>query len=269
MNGKEQGKKNHVEVVGQLHDIFRADRPLVTKNNSDLAQIIALLHQEIFELNGKAEDGMSLEDYRAQEISDIQFFAYALLEILGARPSQEEIDQLALEEGLSWPEKSQLHPGREYEEDYLRLKEKLRTQADILNEQESDILAAAQRIFAIAVALHLLLGRDSTEEMRDKAARNILKHSHQGYDDPRNDYSTVAKEKGKAWRAQEVWGGGNPGFFDRQKGIYTGEPIDYNSLKPLTVSPLLLEVLAHVPNQTEFSQEDKTEEVPVVALALR
>jgi hypothetical protein len=246
-------KMNHVEAVAQLHYIFHADRPVVEKNNLDVSSIIRLLHQEIFELNGHPEDGMSLEDYRAQEISDIQYFVYSLMKAVGSQPSQASIDGFLAENSLVWPEQSRVMPDYNYEDEYTRLKYILRDTADSLYLDEShtatipaeQIMPIAQKILDIAVALHVVLQRNPTEEMRDKGARNLLKHSIKGYDNPDNEYATVARQKGKDWKAEAERGGGNPGFFSRTQGIYNPDvdgKIEYANLKPLTVESAKAEV---------------------------
>lgn len=247
-SGKE--KMSHVKAVEQLHYIFHADRPVIEQNNLDVSSIVPLLHQEIFELNGHPDDGMTLEDYRAQEISDIQFFVYSLMEAIGTKPHQSHIDRFLKENNLVRPRKSKLKPDHDYEPEYTRIKYLLRDAADSLYEDEAHttliarekIGPIAQNILSLAVALHVVLERNSTEEMRDKGARNMLKHSIPGYDNPANDYKTVAKSKGVRWKAEaKIPGGGNPGFFDRQWGYYAGPKIAYSELTPLTVDSALQE----------------------------
>lgn len=244
---------SHVEVVSELHRIFHADRPVVEQNNKDITSIIGLLHQEIFELNGHPEDGMTLEDYRAQEISDIQYFVFSLMKVIHAHPDQSSIDGFLVENNLDIPDESiiQLEEGYDYEPEYVRLKFMLRDAADSLYSDAEHtqpistelIVPIAQKILNIAVALHAVLRRNSTEEMRDKGARNLLKHSIPGYDNLSNNYKDVAKRKGIRWKQEAlIPGGGNPGFFDRQWGVYSGPPIEDVNLKPLTVESALQEL---------------------------
>lgn len=268
-------KMSHVKAVEQLHHIFHADRPVVQKNNLDLNAIVGLLHQEVFELNGHTEPGMTLEDYRAQEISDIQYFVYSLMDLVEKKPIQSQIDAFLRENKLSRPKKHRIMPNYDYEPEYKRLKRLLRKTANQLYTDKTkttvvpleQIVPLAQKILNIAVALHVVLQRSSIEEMRDKGGRNQLKHSKDGYDNPENDYATVAKEKGRIWKEAAKHGGGNPGFFDRKSGVYAGEPIDYANLKPLTVKSALqdlgLTFEAYLALATEYPEvkEEKTPEV--------
>lgn len=195
----------HVENFHQAHrghQMWQQDRPLIDKfNHLSVEDSLELLTGEIEELNGGDKTGVfakkniernhrTREDYRQQEISDILIFAMGTFDSLGAEIPAESTYSRA--EDLAHQLKFELvEPGRPMtnpkalnwwqNRKYLRLRQLLNDQVEFLVNHKDDhdheeLKEVLENVLVYAVAMHSLIGVDSSKAIFEKLARNMLKY---------------------------------------------------------------------------------------------
>lgn len=249
-----------VALEGQSHPVleqvwyqraFYEKRQTLLQNNKSLPKIAGLLKTEVLELNGHTEEGMSLEDYRAQELVDVLLYALECMIHAHHVPHLERIDQLIAESGVPLVEKSSLIPTAGYPANYERIKNRLNAAAEALfvDEAQTQVLPRREFVFIVeqmwadAAAALSTLNRNVMEEVREKIGRNWLKFplsplaedtSPEGY----RQYITWCKER---WNKEGLRpNGGNKAFFDRSETDYSD--LDLSRFHPLSLETALQDI---------------------------
>lgn len=179
-------------ALAKLQADFYADRPIMAVHNGDFVQLVGLLRNEIAELNGHAEDKMSLEKYREQEIADIVIFALGLCTQFGQWPTDKYLNSVCRAYDVEINQQLWATPQPFNEDDetwYLHIKQAIAEQAEALQGQESKQILlmapaeqhrALQRLHSIVGLCWVLLSMlkvNPYDAIREKTARNHAKHS--------------------------------------------------------------------------------------------
>lgn len=208
-----------------------ADRPVMDVHNSHIGKIVVLLNQEIAELNGHTDHGMSLEKYREQETADIGWFTFALIRRCAlnldyakvAEAGQQVIAQYALPDE-KWSE------GHEHA--YEAIKERLgqhaqslewvKPHADVseVSEKKAEVEHVIEEVLVYTWALFYLYGVNPEISMLEKMARNLVKHKGSLYRTP-DTYEQAVRVAGAEWNSIH----GNAQFYETLMYAPAEEPL--------------------------------------------
>lgn len=222
--------------VRDAQDAFYKDRPSVLLFNRGGTNDIELLSGEVEELQASPEYGLSEQEYRAQELSDVWLFARNML-----NRYDQEVDEAHILSRSSQltgrvapvqeTEVAQFEP--KYQETIVQLNavmEGLR-ECCARGEKSPQLVEGLQEVIAHTTALFHLIGKDPASSCMEKIARNMLKY--QAVELGVNvDYAQVSPGIKDRWKAQK----GDQRFFG---------PLD----EPLT--------------DPNFSKEKKRTQLPV------
>jgi hypothetical protein len=247
----------------RAHINWQEDRPLIDEfNHSDIRVALDLLYDEIDELNGGdevglfskdniREDHVLREDYRQQEISDIIVFVFTAYDKLG-----EEVDMASVESRVTalageyqfnipepalgqFPPKALTEPKNDV---YKTLRQKLNDEAEKVKafnpetDTQESLIQSLESILVYTVAMHSLIGVNSSKAVMEKIARNIIKYPANRFAMPEGDLTDEElKAHYDAERtacSEEFEGEYDPELGDRPKTGTTEfyvvpEPIEY------------------------------------------
>lgn len=203
----------HFKKVAEAQNNFYQDRPSVLRFNRQGQNDVSLLATEVEELQGEPEYGLSLEDYRAQELSDVWLFARNMLSRLHSEVDEQYIFRRCLQLiGTVSPapeqEVSQLE--NVYQDILSRLNALMQELKECCSagKESAQLITGLQEIVAHTTALFFLIGKEPVDSCMEKIARNMLKY--EAHELPAKiDYAEVSPRIKASWKQQN----GDQKFF--------------------------------------------------------
>lgn len=208
--------ERNLRLLFKAQEDFYADRPVMNLHNSNLTNVAALLVNEINELNGHAEDGMTLEKYREQEIADIVWFALGVCRQFGEFPNPAYLSGVVAEFGLTVPTVEWADPqplSQDDEARYQSIKTELVSEAQTLQNintrrhlllmsegEQTGTVHHLHRVLGLSWALFSLLGVNPIDATIEKMARNHAKHTANLYQDTSRTYPQARDEADRLWK---------------------------------------------------------------------
>lgn len=217
--------RRSADFLWQRQDDFYNDRPVLATHNSSIRNLSTLLVDEITELNGHTADGLTLEEYREQEIADIGWFTISFAHMLKIQLDDKALQIIAESE----PSRDIDQPwGPDDERKYHEIKTKMELAAQRLNENpyiigddleearnnSHEIQPILSEIMQYAAELVKFIGTELSTAMMEKLARNHLKHAPRFYDGSFGDYNESKRAASIDWTEKN----GNPLFYGTAEG---------------------------------------------------
>jgi hypothetical protein len=203
MSAAHTSELSYFQNVATMQNNFYLDRPALANFNRRGSNNIDLLSTEVEELQGEPEYGLSIYEYRSQEISDVWLFARNMLN----RFKREVDEQYVLYRCLQLI--GSVSPARGDEREsleplYQQILEGLNMAMHDLRaccgeeKYSPELYFGLQEIISHATCLFFLIGKDPADACLEKIARNMLKY-------PANEFPSGVQYEDVAPRVKNRW----------------------------------------------------------------